>query len=115
MEIRKAQNREIVGTALQGRIHYSFDEIVDLLGAPHHLYEDTENPEPPRTRCEWDIVLNGEPISIYDYCEYEKSVKEVDCWHIGGRSVKAVQLFMEFISSYFDNSVDFIPGMTDYN
>ena len=104
MEIRRAQNREIMGTALQGRIHYSFDEIVDLLGAPHHLYEDTENPELPRTRCEWDIVLNGEPISIYDYCEYEKSVKDVAVWHIGGRSVKAVQLFMEFISSYFDTT-----------
>jgi hypothetical protein len=103
MEIRRAQNKEIVGTSVQGRIHYSFDQIVDLLGAPHHLYEDSEKTVPPRTRCEWDIVLNGEPISIYDHCEYEKSVKEVDCWHIGGRSVKAVQLFMEFISSYFDD------------
>ena len=107
MDIRKAQNREIVGTSLQGRIHYTFDDLVDLFGAPHHLYEESENPEPPRTRCEWDIVIGNEPISIYDYCEYDRAVKDVDVWHIGGRSVKAVQNLMHFISSYFENSVDF--------
>ena len=109
MNIRRAQNREMLGTSLQGRVHYTFDEMVDLFGTPHYWFEDSENPVPNKTRCEWDVVIGNEPVSIYDYCEYERSVNEVDVWHVGGNSVKALQNLMEFISDYYQSAekIDF--------
>jgi len=106
MEIRAAANSELVGAKLQGRIHYSFDDLVDLLGVPTHFFIQDPSETLMKVRCEWDVVVGGEPMSIYDWCEYETPVEQVEKWHINGHSVKCVQNLMTFITDYFENNVD---------
>lgn len=103
MEFRRAANHEAVGSSNQGRIHYTFDQLVDLFGAPHHLFDIPEDDIPNKVRCEWDLYIDGEFISIYDWCQYDTDVKDVDIWHVGGFSVKSIQKLMEFISRYYDH------------
>jgi hypothetical protein len=102
MLVKKAPNKSIVGTSGQGKMIITFDELVDLLGAPHYLYQHQPNEVPLKTRCEWDILIDNEPVSIYDWCQYEYEVRDITTWSIGGHSVKAVQKFMELKGAPMD-------------
>lgn len=99
MFVTRADTHKMVGSSKQGKMYITFDEIVDMFGPPHYLYENEEGEVPHKVRCEWDIEVDTPtgPVvfSIYDWCEYETPVKDVTRWSIGGHSVKAVQVFME--------------------
>ena len=102
MLVKKASHRMMVGTSAQGHIHIGFDDLVDLIGPPHHLFENEPNMPPNKVRCEWDLVIDGEPVAIYDWCKYDEEIEDVQQWNIGGRSVKAVQKLMEFKGTPID-------------
>lgn len=104
--IRAAKSSELTGATVQGRIHYNFDDLVDYFGQPTYLFDDIFD-RGVKVRCQWDIVIDGEPISIYDWCEYDTPVSKVEIWYVGGHSVKTIQNLMAFISEPFKDILEY--------
>lgn len=102
MLVKKAPNNKMIGASIQGYINISFDDLVDMLGTPHFLFENEPNMPPNKTRCEWDVTIDGVPVAIYDWCRYDEEVDEVTRWNVGGHSVKAVQKLMELKGAPMD-------------
>ena len=102
MLVKKANNKAMLGTSAQGKMHISFDDLVDMFGAPHFLFENEPNMPPNKVRCEWDVSIDGVPVAIYDWCKYDQEVEDVKEWNIGGHSVKSVQKLMELKGTPLD-------------
>ena len=100
--VKKASNKVMIGTSKQGTIHIGFDALVDMFGTPHYLFESEPNVPPNRVRCEWDITIDGEPVAVYDWCQYDNEIEDVKEWNIGGHSVRAVQKLMELKGAPMD-------------
>jgi hypothetical protein len=84
------------GTSLQGYIDATYFEIVYVFGEPSSYVDDYN------VNVEWIIQFDdGTIATIYNYKDGPKygdpdcwsDIKEKDsCWHIGGKSIRAVEL-----------------------
>lgn len=89
--------RSIMGTSLQGYLEGPIEEIIDVLGGP--------NEEPSgdlKVEWEWIYKLNNEIVTIYNYKtgplylkKKEITINDIERWHIGGKSSKAVKLLQK--------------------
>lgn len=81
-EIRKARMDEIGRSGLQGYIrNVSFEELVDALGEPHASGD--------KSMAIWELVINGTPVTIYDWKRYDTDLEDVTRWNIGGHGLEA--------------------------
>lgn len=71
------------GTWLQGIIDSTYSELVSVFGHPTAQHVDC------KTKAEWSLRIDGIPVTIYDYKEYDKELDRITDWHIGGGSVEA--------------------------
>jgi len=73
------------GTFLVGRLHCSFQDIVDAFGMPNYGPSGDY-----KTQVEWHIEFEGGVIAtIYDYKEGEIPPEQIGRWSVGGRSQSA--------------------------
>lgn len=70
------------GTSLVGRLHCSFQEIIDKFGMPNCGPSGDH-----KTQVEWHIEFeDGVIATIYDYKEGEIPPEQIGRWSVGGRS-----------------------------
>ena len=73
------------GTSLSGYLDISYGELVLMFGRP-------QGPTPDgKTTAEWLLIIDGHPVSIYNYKPNVFKTQERD-WHVGGhRGAEDVQ------------------------
>ena len=82
------------GSSLVGYMRTTYDDIVKVLGEPHHVSDGSD-----KVTAEWDIrFVDGPLVTIYDYREY-KTPKDSYEWHIGGISKNALVYIAELFES----------------
>lgn len=84
------------GTSLKGYLYTTYNELVELLGEPTYLPEDSGD---GKVNFEWVVEFNDEIFTIYDWKTYdpEYSMNELDQWNIGGKTYCGD--FSDFIES----------------
>lgn len=82
------------GSCLQGYVRASYDELVELFGAPiADPWDDY------KTTVEWYLQAeDGTTASVYDYYTSGLSDRVYD-WHIGGHSQRAAQVVQEALET----------------
>jgi len=82
MEITRTHSWSAInGTSFHGDIvSASYAELVRRFGEPERT--DAED----KIQAEWLFVIGGEPVSLYDWKEYDTPVADVTKWHVGARS-----------------------------
>jgi len=91
MDIRPATRRDFRdGACLQGYTNLTYDELVELFGEPN------KSDGHDKVYHEWKVVIEGVPVSIYDYKENGVKVKNYN-WHIGGFGRAAVMVVKELL------------------
>lgn len=91
MKVRKARWDEIEMTGLLGYVRTDYKTLVKKLGKPHITCGD-------KVTCEWQIVIDGEVATIYDWKE-SKTPKDMYNWHIGGNNKRVVTMVQNFLYS----------------
>ena len=87
---RKATQKDIMFTGLQGYITTDYKTLVKKLGKPHITGGD-------KTTVEWQLKFdNGVIATIYDW-KYGKTPKHICQWNIGGEDYKAVTMVRELL------------------
>jgi hypothetical protein len=97
-KVNSRDNISINGTSLKSYINCSYDFLIYKFGKS--LGPSADN----KSKAVWIIIVktsNGfeYPITIYDYKEYETTLKDITNWHIGGADyefldyTKLVKLF----------------------
>ena len=84
--LHRTGRSKAMGTALQGYITITFDELVDKFGLPETSSD--------KVKASWTLVDSGCVVTIYDY----KSLLDPEdnvYWHIGGMGPLAVRLVSE--------------------
>ena len=66
-------------TALAGYIYASYEQLEKVFGKPHGKSSDG------KTKAEWDLIINGKVVTIYDY-KSSLPAKANVVWHIGGKT-----------------------------
>ena len=83
-------NIDVNGTCLQGYVHGPGQQLVEKFGEPLLGWAQD------KVEYEWNIMIGGQPISIYSWKNYgEKEFEQIDSWHVGGRSHEAIDLLNE--------------------
>lgn len=95
--IRKMVDRQITATGpsvsnentrYQGDVLASFEELQAMLGKPTRINPDPAHGEPT---IEWNAVIDGERVAIYDMRCYASAVSlDTYLWSIGGENRRAV-------------------------
>jgi hypothetical protein len=87
MKFEKDAN--INGTSLKGYVVTTFDELVEVFGAPDDGPDDFEA---DKVTCCWRLQFeDGTIATIYDWKERSTPYYRYD-WHIGGKCNQAVDL-----------------------
>ena len=93
---RKVSEKETACASYRGELVATYGTLCDLFGEA-----DLEPSPDGKTTCEWDMVLDGSVITIYDYCtgvEYYKNRR----WMVAGHhSSKAI---FEKIADYVNTT-----------
>lgn len=91
---------EVSGTWLQGEIETTYQKLYETFG------EQSSNGDDFKVSCEWVIVFDcGTVATIYDwkrnpkYWEDGEHFTNVEDWHIGGKTVRAVELVQEVLDA----------------
>jgi len=85
----------ISGGSLRGYVDTTYHRLVEVFGPPSESYCD-------KSKAEWYVEFeDGTQVDIYDYKEYDKSVEEITCWHVGGKADKelSVKLVAESLAA----------------
>jgi len=86
-------------THFQGEMKISYAELRDVFGYPDYFDNSTYPQTDEKVNCEWTLRIDNVPVTIYSWKEY-RLPKDVDSWHIGGNSEKAVHKVKETINAY---------------
>ncbi len=83
-----ATHRDTFHTSFHGYLHASYQELVDKLGLPHDCSQEGEwKSGDDKVRVEWAFKSTNKKrpcvLTIYDYKEYHRPVREVNQWHVG--------------------------------
>lgn len=72
-----------------------FNTLVEALGEPE-VY-----PEPEKVQFEWNVSTPGGDISIYDWKEYNRDVRDGEPveWHIGRLKGADIDKIVEFLEA----------------
>jgi hypothetical protein len=66
-----------MSTSLRGTVSTTYSQLVKVFGPP------TSGPS-DKVNAEWEMMLDGVPVTIYDYKQDQLPIGEYD-WHIGGQ------------------------------
>ena len=90
------------GTSLMGYVSASYDELVRLFGEPNSSGDEY------KVDVEWMMLINGEPVTIYNYkdgpnylgktARHPKYWGSYD-WHIGGKKKHVVDMVEELLQT----------------
>ena len=104
MEVRTGEWIDINGTSLQGYIIIPYETIAAKLGAPTYVECD------PYAKVNWEWVLkfeddHEEPViaTIYNWKtgHWATRPEQIDEWHIGGHTPKAVELVRTLLAKVY--------------
>lgn len=98
-EIQK--NDDCNGTHLQGYINVSYSSLVGAFGNPQYFASGDG-----KVQCEWNLLINGEVVTIYDWKEGGKPVQNISEWHIGGYSKKAEKAVLGAFQAWRNSRVN---------
>ena len=87
------------GTSLQGIINVSYGELLDAFGPPDHCSDVPYEDGGGKVNCEWNLRIDSEIVTIYDWKEDKKYTKVTE-WHIGGHDKHAHAKAKEALKSY---------------
>lgn len=90
-----SRDTNVSGTWLQGYVGASYTELVLVFGQPTYLSKDGQG----KTKAEWNLRIDGVPVTIYDYKEYDKSLDQIYEWHIGGTSKEAAEVVQRVLEA----------------
>jgi hypothetical protein len=76
---RAARPSETVGTSLVGYLKLDYNQLVEMFGEPHFVGDGDD-----KVYNEWAFVIDGYPVTIYDYKENGAGIQSY-AWHIGGK------------------------------
>ena len=83
MKIKAGWSDAHEGTGLQGYIETNYEDIVEAYGPPTAFDIDG------KVQIEWELLLDGEPVTIYDW-KTSMPVQQVQRWNVGGKKKDAV-------------------------
>ena len=87
------------GGSLQGCLYASYGELLDAFGPPDHCSDVCYEDGGGKVNCEWNLTIDGESVSIYDWKEGKKYTRVTD-WHIGGHDKWAFEKAKEALQAY---------------
>jgi len=88
------------GTSLQGYIDTSFEELVQVFGAPHIEGGD-------KTTAEWSFISDdGIRFTIYDW-KQSSTPYNIYSWHVGGKNVNAISTVVSILRNHGVNVRDY--------
>jgi len=98
----------VFGTSLQGYVSANYHDLVELLGEPTYMEPSGDD----KVTTEWLLDFEDEddgdivPVTIYDWKEFSLRCREdaVYNWHIGGKSLRAVDAIRTFLEENMQNS-----------
>lgn len=80
------------GVSLKGYVRATYLDLVEVFGEPSYGPDDYEL---DKTTCEWHLRFeDGTLATIYDWKTGETPT-QLYSWHVGGKSMKAVDLINE--------------------
>ena len=96
--MKRVYGNEADGTSLIGYLDISYSDLISVFGEPgiNDGY---------KTDAEWDMVINEEVITIYNYksgknyASNNPEVEDIRDWHVGGKSLKALEYLRDFLIS----------------
>jgi len=98
-------------TCLQGEIHLSFQDLVDIFGEP----EDVSSTG--KSDVEWAIEIDGVVATIYNWKDGPAytgddsiEVERIQDWHIGGHSQSAVMIVLNAVKNYVYEGIKVVSG-----
>jgi len=80
-------------TSLQGYVKVSYNRLVLVFGNPHLRNFD-------KSTVEWAFEHNGERFTIYDYKWESCQNDTVENFHVGGDSLRAVEMVRDALCKY---------------
>jgi len=97
--IRIDREPNVSGTSLQGNVFANYSELLEAFGPPNHCSDVCYEDGGGKVNCEWDLIIDGEPVTIYDWKEGKKYTKVTD-WHVGGHDKHAHAKVKEALKCY---------------
>ena len=98
-------------TCLQGEIHLSFQDLVDIFGQP----EDVSSTG--KSDIQWAIEENGVVATIYNWKNGPAytgddtiEVERIHDWNIGGHSQSAVMIVLNAVKKYVYEGIKVVSG-----
>lgn len=98
-------------TCLQGEIHLSFQDLVDIFGQP----EDVSSTG--KSDVQWAIEIDGVVATIYNWKngpaytgDDSIEVERIHEWNIGGHSQSAVMIVLNAVKKYVYEGIKVVSG-----
>ena len=98
-------------TCLQGEIHLSFQDLVDIFGQP----EDVSSTG--KSDVQWAIEESGVVATIYNWKngpaytgDDSIEVERIHDWNIGGHSQSAVMIVLNAVKKYVYEGIKVVSG-----
>ena len=90
------KSAKLNNTSLMGYYYCAYEDLVAAFGKPHYQSNDYSD----KTHNEWLFGDNAHiyGVSLYDYCDDARSS---GCWHIGARSKKVAEQFINWLAKKY--------------
>lgn len=85
----------IHGTSLQGYVSISGRDLIRIFDEPNSRGDGGY-----KVQWEWNLIIDGEVITIYDWKSGAFDIDSFTDWHVGGRSSRAVQVLDRFLEDH---------------
>ena len=98
-------------TCLQGEIHLSFQDLVDIFGQPEDISSTG------KSDVQWEIEIDGVVATIYNWKngpaytgDDSIEVERIHDWNIGGHSQSAVMIVLNAVKKYVYEGIKVVSG-----
>lgn len=98
-------------TCLQGEIHLSFQDLVDIFGQPEDISSTG------KSDVQWAIEIDGVVATIYNWKngpaytgDDSIEVERIHEWNIGGHSQSAVMIVLNAVKKYVYEGIKVVSG-----
>ena len=98
-------------TCLQGEIHLSFQDLVDIFGQPEDISSTG------KSDVQWAIEIDGVVATIYNWKNGpaytgDDSIEDerIHDWNIGGHSQSAVMIVLNAVKKYVYEGIKVVSG-----
>ena len=98
-------------TCLQGEIHLSFQDLVDIFGQPEDISSTG------KSDVQWAIEIDGVVATIYNWKngpaytgDDSIEVERIRDWNIGGHSQSAVMIVLNAVKKYVYEGIKVVSG-----